>query len=197
MPSETSEQQPNLKQSVSNQHADSNLEASPDREDQLPIQQGSSPLSISSEQASPNQIQSSREEPSPEDLKFYMLQIYKIVAPVICCILLSVLWVKISLMGSDFRPSSPSVTVYEEKSSDSAGDIFLGSLSNALVFIGTIIGATVLFVLLFKYGCHKVSILFNQGYDFILDPLRLSFPNRCGSSWIHGLSSYIEYFTSI
>lgn len=37
------------------------------------------------------------------DMKFYMLQIYKIIKPVVVCICLSILWVKISMAGSDYR----------------------------------------------------------------------------------------------
>jgi presenilin 1 len=37
------------------------------------------------------------------DMKFYMLQIYKIIKPVVICICLSILWVKISMAGSDYR----------------------------------------------------------------------------------------------
>lgn len=37
------------------------------------------------------------------DMKFYMLQIYKIIKPVVVCIFLSILWVKVSMAGSDYR----------------------------------------------------------------------------------------------
>lgn len=95
-----------------------------------------------------------------EELKYYMQQIYLIVKPVVCCILLSVLWVKISLMGSDFKPQRSSlVTVYEEKADDSTETRFVGSLSNALIILSQVIVATILFVVLFKYGCYKVSLI--------------------------------------
>lgn len=43
------------------------------------------------------------EEEKAEELRFYVKQIYLIIKPVLCCILLSIFWVKISLQSSDFR----------------------------------------------------------------------------------------------
>ena len=104
-----------------------------------------------------------------------MQQIYQIVKPVICCILLSILWVKISMAGSDFRPRRSSiVTVYYESDGDSTGDRFVGSLQNALIIMAQVIGATILFVCLFKYGCFKVSTWGEFTLDFFRSSLDIS-----------------------
>jgi hypothetical protein len=43
------------------------------------------------------------EEEKAEELRFYVKQIYLIIKPVLGCILLSILWVKISLSSSDYK----------------------------------------------------------------------------------------------
>lgn len=106
---------------------------------------------------SPSSTGSNEAGPTPDELKYYMEQIYHIIKPVMMCITLSVIWVKISMAGSDFRPQSNAVlSVYQESSGDSSGQVFLGSLQNALIIIGMIVLATILFVILFKFGCWKV-----------------------------------------
>jgi presenilin 1 len=46
--------------------------------------------------------------------------------------------------------------VYHESGADSSGTKFIGSIGNALVFVGIVTVTTVLFVLLFKFRCMKV-----------------------------------------
>ncbi|KAG9071379.1 Presenilin-1 [Linnemannia hyalina] len=94
------------------------------------------------------------------DMKFYMLQIYKIIKPVVVCICLSILWVKISMAGSDYRPTQSSYTVYKESPNSSASQNFLGSLANAGIIIGQIVIVTIIIVVLFKRGHIKVLIGF-------------------------------------
>ncbi|KAF8936841.1 Presenilin-1 [Haplosporangium gracile] len=94
------------------------------------------------------------------DMKFYMLQIYKIIKPVVVCICLSVLWVKISMAGSDYRPTQSSYTVYNESPNSTASQNFLGSLANAGIIIGQIVIVTIIIVILFKRGHIKILIGF-------------------------------------
>ncbi|KAF9425618.1 Presenilin-1, partial [Podila epigama] len=94
------------------------------------------------------------------DMKFYMLQIYKIIKPVVVCICLSILWVKISMAGSDYRPTQSSYTVYKETPSSSVSQNIVGSLANAGIIIGQIVIVTIIIVVLFKRGHIKVLIGF-------------------------------------
>jgi presenilin 1 len=44
------------------------------------------------------------EEEAADELRFYTLQIYRIIKPVVACIVLSIFWVKVSYSGlSDYR----------------------------------------------------------------------------------------------
>ncbi|KAF9935560.1 Presenilin-1 [Mortierella alpina] len=94
------------------------------------------------------------------DMKFYMLQIYKIIKPVVVCIVLSIVWVKISLGGSDYRPTQSSYTVYKETPTSTVSQNILGSLANAGIIIGQIVIVTIIIVVLFKRGHIKVLIGF-------------------------------------
>ncbi|KAI3661149.1 hypothetical protein MP638_005586 [Amoeboaphelidium occidentale] len=105
-------------------------------------------------------MQQARAPTDAEELKYYVEQIYHIVKPVIACIILSVFWVKTSLNGSDFRPVQSGFAVYNEESSASTEDRLAGSLLNAAIIIGVIIAATVLFVVMFKYGCRWFLYLY-------------------------------------
>ncbi|KAF8937730.1 Presenilin-1, partial [Dissophora ornata] len=105
------------------------------------------------------------------DMKFYMLQIYKIIKPVVICICLSILWVKISLAGSDYRPTQSSYTVYTESSTSTVSQNILGSLANAGIIIGQIVIVTIIIVILFKRGHIKVLI----GFFMVVVALLLGF----------------------
>ena len=107
---------------------------------------------------------------TPAELRFFMLQIYEIIKPVVLCIILTIVWVKISMLDYGFRPE-PGMTVYQEQATDSDTDRLLGSLTNALIFIGCIVFATVIFVVLFKYGCVKAL----HGYLYLNVILVLGF----------------------
>lgn len=56
---------------------------------------------------SPNQGQEKlddEQEDAADELRFYTLQIYRIIKPVVACIILSIFWVKVSYSGSsDYR----------------------------------------------------------------------------------------------
>jgi presenilin 1 len=57
--------------------------------------------------SNPSQIEEEKtleEQESADELKFYMNQIYRIIKPVVVCIILSIFWVKVSFGGqSDYR----------------------------------------------------------------------------------------------
>ncbi|KAG0093177.1 hypothetical protein BGZ92_007160 [Podila epicladia] len=94
------------------------------------------------------------------DMKFYMLQIYKIIKPVVMCIFLSILWVKVSMAGSDYRPTQSTYTVYKETATSTVSQNIVGSLANAGIIIGQIVIVTIIIVVLFKRGHIKVLIGF-------------------------------------
>ncbi|KAG0341805.1 Presenilin-1 [Podila horticola] len=94
------------------------------------------------------------------DMKFYMLQIYKIIKPVVVCIFLSILWVKVSMAGSDYRPTQSTYTVYKETATSTVSQNIIGSLANAGIIIGQIVIVTIIIVVLFKRGHIKVLIGF-------------------------------------
>ncbi|KAF9360759.1 Presenilin-1 [Mortierella sp. AD094] len=93
-------------------------------------------------------------------MKFYMMQVYKIIKPVVICICLSILWVKISLAGSDYRPTQSTYTVYNETPTSTVAQNFVGSLANAGIIIGQIVIVTIIIVVLFKRGHIKILIGF-------------------------------------
>ncbi|KAJ1336887.1 hypothetical protein BSLG_001528 [Batrachochytrium salamandrivorans] len=110
------------------------------------------------------------EEPTEEerimDLRFYMQQIYTIIKPVMCCIILSVLWVKLAspidpVFDTGFCYSVP-ITV---TNSVSVGQVFgssgnsaqdTSSLVAALVILTQIVVATIVIMCLFRWGQIKI-----------------------------------------
>ncbi|KAK9711011.1 hypothetical protein K7432_008095 [Basidiobolus ranarum] len=99
-------------------------------------------------------------EEQRSELQFYTAQIYQIIKPVLCCIILSILWVKISMSGSDYRPAPSGYAVYNESGTGSTSDRFLGSLLNASIIIGQVVVSTFIIVCLFKFGYIKILIGF-------------------------------------
>ncbi|TPX62270.1 hypothetical protein PhCBS80983_g00576 [Powellomyces hirtus] len=100
------------------------------------------------------------EDEKMEDLKFYMEQIYLIIKPVICCMALSILWVKLTTefeenysTGID-QQSPPQTTVGSSFgfSRNSSGSAFV----SALAILGQIVGATILVAILFYFNCMKI-----------------------------------------
>lgn len=90
------------------------------------------------------------------EYQFYTEQIYRIIKPVIACIVLSVLWVKLSLLGGANQTLPSTYTVFQPSAGGSTSGHFFGSLANAAIIIGPIIVATILVVFLFKKGYFKV-----------------------------------------
>ncbi|ORZ37352.1 Presenilin-domain-containing protein [Catenaria anguillulae PL171] len=90
------------------------------------------------------------------DLLFYTRQVYKLMAPIMACIFLSIAWTKISLASTDFRPVASAFTVFNESQAASGGERFAGGLANAGIILAQIAVMTVLLVLLFKYNCMKI-----------------------------------------
>jgi presenilin 1 len=51
-----------------------------------------------------NQQQEAEEDDDLDDLKFYTNQVYRIIKPVVACIILSIFWVKVGFsQTSDYR----------------------------------------------------------------------------------------------
>lgn len=99
-----------------------------------------------------------------DELKFYMEQIYRIIKPVVVCIILSIFWVKVSFDGSsDYTPSRPTyvnVSTPTTTTTTTTGSTIAQSFTNAAIIIGQIIGVTILIVFFFKKGWIKVLIGF-------------------------------------
>ncbi|CAJ0914663.1 13881_t:CDS:10, partial [Entrophospora sp. SA101] len=75
------------------------------------------------------------DEDQIEEIKYYIEQVYRIIKPVVCCIVLSVLWVKISLETPEFRVQHGAEKVFNTPSDAS---------ETTLIFSGSII--TVFFI---------------------------------------------------
>ncbi|GAN01533.1 presenilin family protein [Mucor ambiguus] len=130
---------------------------------------------------SPNQDQEKLddEEDAADELRFYTLQIYRIIKPVVACIILSIFWVKVSYSGSsDYSPTrpnyvnlAPSTSSSSSEGSTSSGPSIANSFTNAAIIIGQIIGVTILIVFLFKKGWIKVLI----GFFMVIVLLLLGF----------------------
>ncbi|KAH6586189.1 hypothetical protein BASA50_000654 [Batrachochytrium salamandrivorans] len=106
------------------------------------------------------------EEPTEEerimDLRFYMQQIYTIIKPVMCCIILSVLWVKLASPIDPVFDTGVPITV---TNSVSVGQVFgssgnsaqdTSSLVAALVILTQIVVATIVIMCLFRWGQIKI-----------------------------------------
>ncbi|KAI9094414.1 Presenilin-domain-containing protein [Phlyctochytrium arcticum] len=100
------------------------------------------------------------EEEKMEDLKFYLEQIYLIIKPVLCCIALSILWVKLT---TPFEPNfSTGLSQQSAPSTTVGGNFGVGPSGNGEAFVGAliilaqIVVATVVVVVLFYFNCMKV-----------------------------------------
>ncbi|RCH77511.1 Presenilin-1, partial [Rhizopus stolonifer] len=104
------------------------------------------------------------EESFAEDLIFYTNQIYRVIKPVVACIILSIFWVKVSFSGqSDYSPSRPnyiSISTTSTSTTSSATTSIGSSFITAAVIIAQIIAVTIIIVFLFKKGWIKVLIGF-------------------------------------
>jgi presenilin 1 len=93
-----------------------------------------------------------------DDLKFYLQQVFLILKPVIICMILSILWIKIVKSGVDDGGFAPSSYNYLTGETGGADGGFVDGLVNALIILSQIILATIIILLLFKYNCMKVLI---------------------------------------
>ncbi|CAG8583036.1 1796_t:CDS:10, partial [Paraglomus occultum] len=90
-----------------------------------------------------------------QEFRFYIQQVYRILKPVVFCICLSVLWIKISFPSSD--PSQQnSVTYFSSGGNSSSSKDILDSFVTAAIIISQVIIATFILVCLFKYGHMKI-----------------------------------------
>ncbi|CEG67860.1 hypothetical protein RMATCC62417_04220 [Rhizopus microsporus] len=112
-----------------------------------------------------NQEEKQDSEEIAEELRFYTNQIYRIIKPVVACIILSIFWVKVSFSKqSDYSPSRTTYvnisTSSTTSSSAAAGTSITSSFTNAAIIIGQIILVTIIIVFLFKKGWIKILIGF-------------------------------------
>lgn len=102
-----------------------------------------------------------------QDLKYYILQVFKITRPVLICIILSVFWVKVTnpepeyyIQTTKIQLPTPSNTIPIPKGGASTipptPQEFWQSLQPALIILAQIIGVTILILILFKLKCFKV-----------------------------------------
>jgi hypothetical protein len=90
-----------------------------------------------------------------KDLRHQAQQVWLILFPVTACIALVVWAVKTIAVTGMLR--SGYLAVYTVSSDASAGQMFVGALTNALIFMGAVIAATLLVVILFVCHCFKVG----------------------------------------
>ncbi|CAG8483473.1 11617_t:CDS:10 [Paraglomus brasilianum] len=108
----------------------------------------------SAEASSSTAVSEELSDKQAEEFRFYIQQVYRILKPVVLCICLSVLWIKISyqMPGSSQQGS---VTYFSSGGSSSSKDI-LDSFVTAAIIISQVIVATFALVCLFKYGHMKI-----------------------------------------
>ncbi|TPX32396.1 hypothetical protein SmJEL517_g04421 [Synchytrium microbalum] len=122
------------------------------------------------QQAQPTQSAPAEQEPPPteeemaDDLRFYTKQIYLIIKPVVACIVLSVLWVKLTNPALGYWDSglSTSPTYFGDigqslgGSGGTSGSILVTSLWAALLIIAQVVVATIVIVICFRFGWIKL-----------------------------------------
>ena len=127
-----------------------------------------SPVTSQNTQSLPDDTHiSENEPPSIQELKFFLNQLYLILKPVMACILLSILWVKLTNASINYWDYGFTNQSNAGLSGGSVGAIFdsdasPGGISNALlialIIIGQIVVATFVILCLFRYG--KLEIFF-------------------------------------
>ncbi|RIA82302.1 Presenilin-domain-containing protein [Glomus cerebriforme] len=100
------------------------------------------------------------DEDQVDEFKYYMQQVYKIIKPVVLCILLSVLWVKISILAPNLQPQQPTQQIIDSSENAPESTQIFNNFLKAAFIIGNIIVVTILIVILFKYGFIKILIGF-------------------------------------
>ncbi|KAJ3327478.1 hypothetical protein HDU76_011738, partial [Blyttiomyces sp. JEL0837] len=102
-----------------------------------------------------------------DDMKFYLGQIYLIIKPVIMCIILSVLWVKLTNPVAAYfdygLAAQPPPSIFQggvgsvvQGGIANAGSDDRQSLFNALIILSQIVVVTIIILLLFKYNQMKI-----------------------------------------
>jgi len=100
-----------------------------------------------------------------DNLRYYAKEISSIIRPVILCICLSILWVKLTIEVDTTLITSTDINIISGGGSDSVDETngsgfnykqILNSLMNAGLIIGNIVLATFIILFLFKFNCTKV-----------------------------------------
>jgi len=98
-----------------------------------------------------------------DNLRYYAKEISSIIRPVILCIFLSILWVKLTIKVDTSEFTSTDLNFIGEEDSQNNTDggginykHILNSLMNAGLIIGNIVLATFIILFLFKFNCTKV-----------------------------------------
>ncbi|KAJ3204753.1 hypothetical protein HDU82_005632, partial [Entophlyctis luteolus] len=144
------------------------------------------------------------------ELRFYLTQIYAIVKPVVVCIFLSVLWIKLTQPGVEYFGFVASRSQSGRVSSDGT-DIYAGGVSGAvgggtgaaegeqttdlktaLSILGEIVGATIVIYLLFRYNCMTILYTF---FGLIVLGLLGLFGYVLGTSLLSLFSAPLDYIT--
>ncbi|KAI9351315.1 Presenilin-domain-containing protein [Obelidium mucronatum] len=113
-----------------------------------------------------NSNSNNNNNPVAQELRFYLVQIYMILKPVVICITLSVLWMKLTNPPKQFfdRGVGSIHTQYLRGRRCGCGGggyscyraKLRQDLTSALIIISQIIVATVIIYLLFRYNCMKI-----------------------------------------
>ena len=73
------------------------------------------------------------------------------------CITMVIVIFLVKSISSVLQTTFSSTLIYQESETDAGVDRFLGSLLNAGIFVVAIVVVTIIFVILYKYRCMKVS----------------------------------------
>ncbi|KAJ3112123.1 Presenilin-2 [Phlyctochytrium bullatum] len=152
-------------------------------------------------QSPPEEEPPMTEEEKAEELRFYVKNIYLIIKPVICCILLSVLWIKLTRLDDPFF--DPGIEKQNDVFGGGIGAAVGGgsppgdtqaSVFSALMILGMIVVVTVIILLLFKY--NQMKILYGIFGVIVLSLLGL-FGYTLGLTLLfvyNGAMDYITFF---
>lgn len=112
-------------------------------------------LSIQSiDTSAPSNLQQEQEDEEPQSIEEQARVVYSILKPVAVTMCI-VIWL-LTTLSIPGEASIEEVMVYHEKSSDSSGKKFFGSIENALVFVAMVLLVTCLFLCLYKFRCMKI-----------------------------------------
>ncbi|KAJ3190569.1 Presenilin-2 [Irineochytrium annulatum] len=139
------------------------------------------------------------EEERIEELKFYIANIYLIIKPVICCILLAVLWVKLTnpptqnfYAGLDQAPTVFGGGISSVVNGGGASSDPNAAAEQAGIILGMIVVVTVIILLLFKY--NQMKVLYGIFGVIVLSLLGL-FGYNLGSDLLTTYNGCLDYIT--